>query len=70
MIKVGDRVKVVSDCDGFADRKRIGEVGEVVDMCVNGSTGTSPEDPLFVVQFSRGRRRRNGFWSEELELVT
>lgn len=67
-ISIGRRVRVVGQADETLDRSWLGAVGFVAMLETRGLCGDSPEDPMYIVQFRRGRR--DGFWREELEVLT
>lgn len=82
-MQVGDRVKVVLDTDNTQDRgedeevsRYLGRTGVITAMYAEAPTmpvGESEGDPLIYVRLDKRiqingvRRRRDAFWTEELE---
>jgi hypothetical protein len=68
--QIGDRVRVVKLADGHGDERFVGRIGRVVDeaVCLAAGVGESDDDPFYTVAVER--IGTDGFWGEELELVS
>lgn len=64
--KTGMLVKVVKAGDEMFPREFLRKTGRIVKFD-NTECGATPKDPMIIVEFAGGKR--DGFWSEELEMV-
>lgn len=63
--RVGTRVKIVKDCDGYCPEKFLGRTGTIKKVSIDGGCGETAKDPFYIVAVRF--IGTDGFWGEELK---